>query len=632
MDRAIVQRTVLIAASCSALACSAAPIAVERLEPQQAYLSLTRTALSGEKLSRATRIVLRRHDLLNLHSKDPEAALEALRAVYVSGDADSDSLFALAETALAHAANTKSSAHYLAAAMYAYAQLVPSSMGIELDPVDPRMRVNVAIYNTAIVGAFASEDGDTVEPKAGSYALPFGELTVSFDAAQLMWNGRLLSDFLPASHYDVRGLKNRYWRPGVGAPLTARAQVAADRPDIEGLVISESRVAMTAILRFDDVRPQLESGEVAATLELYPNNEAETVTIAGHELPLEAEPSVALAKTLVEQNPWQNEISAFVGKVVSRPQQAALSGLAPPRRNRIPLVFVHGTASSGARWADMINDIDADRDVRRAYQFWFFNYDSGNPIAHSGMKLRRALVELIGRLDPDGTNPCLTSMVVIGHSQGGLLTKLVAVDSGTRFWEAVSDKPFDEVQFSEETRESIREALFFEALPFIERVVFIATPHRGSFRARSGFVRRLARGLISLPGDLLKVSADLLRIRENKDGYLRLDRISTSIDNMSPGSPTLLVLEPIPIDPDITAHSIIPVLPHDGRIEEGNDGVVEYASAHLDGVESELVVESGHSTQSNPHTINEVLRILQLHLAESRCSSARPRTAGLFTH
>ena len=47
-----------------------------------------------------------------------------------------------------------------------------------------------------------------------------------------------------------------------------------------------------------------------------------------------------------------------------------------------------------------------------------------------------------------------------------------------------------------------------------------------------------------------------------------------------------------------------------------NDGVVEYDSAHIDGVESEVVVvHQTHSCQSNPHTIAEVRRILLEHLA-----------------
>ena len=66
----------------------------------------------------------------------------------------------------------------------------------------------------------------------------------------------------------------------------------------------------------------------------------------------------------------------------------------------------------------------------------------------------------------------------------------------------------------------------------------------------------------------------------------------------------------IPVAPGIHAHSIIPTL-QDGPLMDRNDGVVQYKSAHIDGVESELVIEhQGHSTQSNPLAVREVRRIL----------------------
>jgi hypothetical protein len=69
----------------------------------------------------------------------------------------------------------------------------------------------------------------------------------------------------------------------------------------------------------------------------------------------------------------------------------------------------------------------------------------------------------------------------------------------------------------------------------------------------------------------------------------------------------------LPLAPGITGHSIIAVLPGQD-IKTGNDGVVEYTSAHLEGVESEKVVRSGHSAQGHPETIEEVRRILLRHL------------------
>jgi len=81
---------------------------------------------------------------------------------------------------------------------------------------------------------------------------------------------------------------------------------------------------------------------------------------------------------------------------------------------------------------------------------------------------------------------------------------------------------------------------------------------------------------------------------------------------MDPSQPFIRTPSETPIAPGVHAHSIIPVK-GSGPVEEGDDGVVEYKSAHIDGVESELIVRSGHSTQATPATIEEVRRILYEH-------------------
>ena len=91
---------------------------------------------------------------------------------------------------------------------------------------------------------------------------------------------------------------------------------------------------------------------------------------------------------------------------------------------------------------------------------------------------------------------------------------------------------------------------------------------------------------------------------------------------MRPDNPLMDELAKIPVAPGVAAHSIIAVQGA-GPVEEGDDGVVKYRSAHLDGVVSEKVVRSGHSTQSHPETIEEVRRILLLHAAE-HCNRTVP--------
>src|SRR5262249_16756747 len=93
-------------------------------------------------------------------------------------------------------------------------------------------------------------------------------------------------------------------------------------------------------------------------------------------------------------------------------------------------------------------------------------------------------------------------------------------------------------------------------------------------------------------------------------------RLPTSIDNMTPSNRFIQILVTIPVVPQVAAHSIIAVK-GEGPVEEGNDGIVEYKSAHIDGVVSELVVNSGHSAQGNPRTVEEVRRLLLLQAAET---------------
>ena len=62
----------------------------------------------------------------------------------------------------------------------------------------------------------------------------------------------------------------------------------------------------------------------------------------------------------------------------------------------------------------------------------------------------------------------------------------------------------------------------------------------------------------------------------------------------------------------------------EGLLENEGDGVVKYKSAHIDGVASEKIVQSGHSTQSHPNTIEEVRRILLEHLDETAATKLGP--------
>jgi len=596
-------------AFCAALAtaCST-PVGVSRANPRSVQRELTRSVISSGQLSRTTVNQLYRWDLTERFAKDPAGAIAVLHAAAVEGRGGRGVLSALAELCFQHAERSGKRPYYFAAVLYAYAFLFPEDPADRVDAFDPRLRLATDLYNLGIAKAFASKDGREVVPEGGSFELPFGMLAVSFDAANLKWGRRTLAHFAPVAELEVHGLPTRYRRPGLGTPLAAGTLPLDPAQGFDDFVEPWAKVPVTALLRVEGVHQQLARKLVQARLELLAASSGDTAEIEGRKVPLEVETTAALAYTFAESPLWEQEIAGFLRGAGVIDQKSRLAALTPYRPGRMPIVLVHGTASSAARWAQLGNELSNDRELRGHYQFWLFSYDTGNPILYSAMLLREALRDALTKLDPEGHDPALREMVVIGHSQGGLLAKMTAVESSDRFWKNVSDKPFDQVDLSPKTRDLLQRAVFVHPLPFVKRVIFIATPQHGSYFSGNRLSHFIAR-FITFPLDVLRIANDLILRGDRAAALVSLQRMPTAVDNMTPGNRFIVALASLPVAPGVKAHSIIAVK-GSGPIEDGNDGIVAYQSAHIEPVESELVVRSGHSCQDNPHTIAEVRRIL----------------------
>jgi pimeloyl-ACP methyl ester carboxylesterase len=591
------------------------PIRASRVDAHRVHRHLTSNVLSSGELSRPTRNVLYNRDLRERYDADPAAALAAAHAALVAGQLQPDETAALAELAFRHAEHGGGRPYFLAAAIYAWAYLFPEGSGAGPDPFDPRLRLACDIYNRGLTEGFEAEGDDRVDLRAGTFALPFGALDVTFAPDALRWGGYVLSDLVPVAELEVEGFPTLYRWPGLGAPLAAAVKPIDGTPG-GALLAPRARVPLTAVLRIERLREQLASGRVGASLEIYPGYGEEAVTITGRRVPLEAEPTAALGFALTGSEVWKTEMRGFLRGFGIVKKENRLAAIRPYQPGLMPVVFVHGTGSSAGRWATLYNELDNDPRIHARYQFWFFSYETGNPIIYSAMLLREALEGAVAQLDPEGRDPALRRMVVIGHSQGGLLTRTMVTESGNRFWENVSKRPFEEVRLSEKTRDLLRKTLFFHPLPFVERVVFVATPHHGSYVAGSWLAHQVAR-LVRFPLDVTNVLSDFALWGPDMLAIQRLRGMPTAVDNMTPGNPFVKALAQLPIAPGVAAHSIIAATDQTNLAVAG-DGVVKYESAHIDGVESELVVHSGHSCQENPHTIAEVRRILLLQAETAR--------------
>jgi hypothetical protein len=90
----------------------------------------------------------------------------------------------------------------------------------------------------------------------------------------------------------------------------------------------------------------------------------------------------------------------------------------------------------------------------------------------------------------------------------------------------------------------------------------------------------------------------------------------SSIRGLSPNNPLFQALADIAVDRHVPFHSIIGDRGLGGG-EQASDGVVPYKSAHMAGAESELIVPAHHSAHTHPLAVQEVRRILKLHLHQS---------------
>src|SRR5689334_9725095 len=254
------------------------PIGVTRVDPRTAQFELTANALNTDRPSSFSTQQLLNLDLYALISDDPKEALARLHKG-LAPTGDEDRVFALAELSFLYAENSEDRSYYLATTAYASAFLLPGKNGTPPRPIDPRARWAVDIYNRALARSFTSDDGEHVELKGGQFALPFGKLTVTFNEQDLIWTGFRLKDFVPAAELEVRGLRNRYRDPGVGAPLVASlAPVEARASAQYKRIPPRMKIPVSTFLRYDDdARAALVSGELGATLELYNPDSARTV-------------------------------------------------------------------------------------------------------------------------------------------------------------------------------------------------------------------------------------------------------------------------------------------------------------------------------------------------------------------
>jgi pimeloyl-ACP methyl ester carboxylesterase len=582
----------------------------------------------GPQATPRTAQLLRRFDLLEEFERRPQSVLGPL--LENPGSRSSPELvFAIAELGfiagrLADRERRFGDALdlYSISVAHAYSYLLNDQLQLTRNPYDPQYRQACDLYNAALESALRVVAGQgALRPGTAHLIVTRTQEYELHIVSRGPWHPGDLHELKFVSDYRLQGLTNHYRTFGLGVPLIGVHHDCPGNCASEPYHAPGMSVPVTAFLRvLPESQVNASTGCVRhiCILELHDPLQSMNVSVNGRLVPLETDLSTPLAYSLNDPAFRQANVATrgLLNPAKSQEHQG-LYLLEPYDPEKIPVLMVHGLWSNLVTWMEMFNDLRGIEEIRDHYQFWFYLYPSGQPLLLTATQLRQELDEARRVLDPEGTNPTLKHMVLVGHSMGGLVARLQTLESGEDYWNVLSDTPLDELDAPASIKSELRMALYFHPDPAVKRVVTIASPHRGSAYSNSA-TQWLGRRLIQLPEMLVRTRQHLLlanRSAVRKQGILEIE---TSIDSLSPTSPILEVMQRSQPAPWVRYHNIIGVVPEGGwlaKIAGESDGVVKLESARLAGAASELMVEADHiNVHRHPRTVLEVQRILLEHL------------------
>lgn len=576
---------------------------------RNAFVNRRERVVAERQLSASTGVFLTGHGLVDGAANDPGATARVLETRLQTKPEPGGAL-ALAE--LSYREGLRREAETPGTALPWYRDAAACAALALTEPVGEGSDQAVETHNLALKRLIRIAQDDGVRGDM-SWRDVLGAQGLALVSSASYLHPAQLADLKVADDLWVTGMDNVYRSTGLGVPVVAhRLAGPTETTDLrDQFMPREVRTGATAVLMPEGGLRASEWRRRPASLYFANPFGDPVLPFGGNDVSLATDRTTPLADQVarvhLDEVEWAGLFhSSFKRKGI----ETGLYMLQPYEPGKIPVVLVHGLFSSPRAYVQTINELSNTPLIASKYQFWVFLYPTGLPIPASAAKLRSWLTQARETLDPGHTDPAFDQMVLVGHSMGGLLSKMMAQDSGLELWNATMRIPHDRFQFSPRLRESLESSLIFRPLPFVRRIVFIASPHRGSPLASDLFGRTISR-LVGRPDEL----ADTIKEIEALNGPRVIapemrGRTPNAIGNLRTDSPILTTLDRIPIASNVPYHSIIPQI----LKVSGTDGVVLYNSSHLDGATSELIVAGNHSSQQKPEVTQELRRILLEHL------------------
>src|SRR5215469_10788963 len=163
--------------------------------------------------------------------------------------------------------------------------------------------------------------------------------------------------------------------------------------------------------------------------------------------------------------------------------------------NKTPIIMIHGLAGSPVIWARLSNAITGDPELHRRYQIWHIVYQSNAPLLVDRYRVQSYIDHAWSVLDSDGHAPARQGVVLIGHSMGGVIARLLCAQSTPDVWNAAFLAPVESLHANADDLTTLKNVFQFKPYPGVDEIIFMAAPQRGS-PAAEGLLGRLV-GLLA---------------------------------------------------------------------------------------------------------------------------------------
>lgn len=447
-----------------------------------------------------------------------------------------------------------------------------------------------------------------------SYNLSLNAL-VRADKDGLLQNERVLIRYKNLAQFsfasDMIAIDNRLTPTifgDIGLPISVHRQNKREGLDLYfplEEVVKDATIVLGNIESVDGLAFEL-------SLNIQHHSDNAHVTIGTNKYEAQRSPGAAylslIEKADIDDYNWLGLVSP--SEAEKRRGVFAIGDISP---HKIPIIMIHGLNSDPLIWRHLTMAILNDANLFAKYQIWHVYYPSGPPPFYSAARTRDNLRNLLKNIN---STVLAQKAVVIGHSMGGIVAKLLTTQTSYELWDATFTERPENVVSAENI--PVKDIFIFEPVFTNNTVFYLDTPFKGSEIANS-VIGQVGAFLVSLPSEFTQLFKDFIdrvgtQILTDKMRPYLINYGPSSIHVLRPGHPLIDALYNLPSNGNsytIIGSNGMLTCEVELSCSDVSDGVVNYLSANHTQATERIIVKSSHNSFKSEEAIQFILNKLR---------------------